>query len=382
MNAAVTSILRGDDVAFLEQQNSTFWQRLLVFSRIHGVEALLFERLTRASALSILPPDVVAELKQIAHVQAARELVVKREIVELLQRLSSEKIDFVLLKGAPLAYTFYSAPYLRTRGDTDVWIADSQRKLAHKVLTERGYQSAIPYARGAASYQLSYTLDDEHHISRHVVDLHWRLSNTQLFSRALSFAEILASATQVPALGRNAPCPCPVHALVIACLHRATHINAPYTVNGIPYFEANRLIWLYDIYLLTNAFGVADWTQFLDLVKDRHVCAVCLDGLLAAQRNLGAQIPPDVLAQLGLVGLQEPSAAYLRRGVWRRRLFVDLPAMPSWSDRIGLVVDWVLPPQDHLFKKYDTNNPWLLPFLYIRRFFGGIRKALLSRHAD
>ena len=64
--------------------------------------------------------------------------------------------------------------------------------------------------------------------------------------------ELLARALPLPALGPHARGPGDVDALLIACMHRATHRHNPYTVNGEDHHDPDRLIWLTDIDLLAR----------------------------------------------------------------------------------------------------------------------------------
>jgi hypothetical protein len=283
-----------------------------------------------------------------------------------------------LLKGRPLAYTIYPQAYLRPRGDTDVLVPERQRGLAHEVLLDAGYAAETTDARELAAYQRSYTHEDRAGL-QHSIDLHWRLSNRQIFSRMFSFDELRASAEPVGALGAGAMTLSPVHAMLLACLHRVTHINAPYFVAGVRYLEANRLIWLYDIHLLASGFSDADWARLVELATAKQLRAVCADGLRATAANLGTPIPRQVMESLAAAGLSEPAAAYLRRGFWRLSLLAELPALTTWSERARLVGEWAFPPTEHMFAKYGLRRRWLLPYLYVHRAVAGVVKAVSAR---
>ena len=94
----------------------------------------------------------------------------------------------------------------------------------------------------------------------------------------------------VPALWPQARSLGHVHGLLHSCVHRAVHFHSPYYVYGEPYLERNRLIWLYDVRLLADALGAADWSSFVDLARERGVSALCLDALRAATEYLGAAV--------------------------------------------------------------------------------------------
>ena len=90
------------------------------------------------------------------------------------------------------------------------------------------------------------------------VDLHWRSSNSPALARLMDYEEMQARAVPVPSLGPAAFAPCPVHALLFACIHRAGHEHAPMYVDGVAVPVKDRLIWLYDIHLLASKMQGAE----------------------------------------------------------------------------------------------------------------------------
>lgn len=373
----VCAVLRGDALRFPVAADDAYERELVAICEVHGVQALLQAAADAGGAVDSWPPGLRKRLGDAALSAAARELLVKRELVALLQRFSDAGIDSLLIKGAPLAYTLYPQPYLRTRGDTDVLVPEAQRQLAHETLLCAGYGAATSYARELASYQLSYRRGDRAG-AEHLVDLHWRLSNSTEFSRVFSFEDLRDPSVSVPALSPNARTPAPAHALIIACMHRATHIASPYYVNGTRYLEANRLIWLYDMHLLVERLSESEWSEFLALASAKRLRAVCLDALRAAKACFRTSIPGDALARLEAEGPSEPSARYLRPGQLQRYM-VQLRSLPNWSQRAGLVGEWAFPPAEHMFRKYGVRSRWRLPFLYLRRGVGGVAKMFRYR---
>ncbi len=367
--AFIQAALRGGDAPYPRNPVPRFAEQLLELCALHGVEALLDIAIGKSEASQSWPLDVRDRLRMIARTQAVRELLIKRELDVLLPKLANAQVEFLLLKGTPLAYAIYPQPYLRSRGDT-VLVPPEKRQAAERVLLDAGYRAGESAGGSLASYERSYSKTDSAGVE-HVVDLHWRLSNSQICARMYSFDELLAAAVTVPKLGPTARMPCPVNALLIACLHRISHLHAPYYVDGVPHLEANRLIWLSDIHRLVEGLSPAEWEDFVALATLKGVRAICLDGIQVTRRAFHTAVPPWVLNRLAAPGPTELSAGYLTPGQWRHQL-LELRALESWGQRLRLAREWFFPPADYLLRKYQRQSRLLLPWLYLRRAFGGI----------
>lgn len=368
----LSAALRGDETP--SPATTPMTEAVGTLAEVHGVEALLSQLTAKGESLSHWPASLVHQFATAARHQAVADLVDRSALKELVMRFESEGIRALLMKGSPLAYTHYLAPHLRPRGDTDILVPESQREHTHQLLLDSGYQAAVSDARGAASYQLNYTKPFQHGTA-HLIDLHWRLSNRQIFARLFHHDELWQAAMPVPQLGSGAHALSPPHALVFACAHRATHIVAPILIRGQRYYEPNRLIWLYDIRLLCDHFTEADWTAFTRAAIEKNMRAVCLDGLDAAEALVRAPIPAHVRRTLSAPAPPEASANYLRHRSPLTRWMADVSAMPTLTQRAGLLMDYLFPPADHMLRKYNTQRRALLPFLYARRILFGLPKA-------
>src|SRR5262249_8171279 len=123
------------------------------------------------------------------------------------------------------------------------------------------------------SYQESWTLNSPEG-SRHSIDLHRRINNSEVLSRLLSYEELRDQAHPLPALCPDALAAGRVHALLLACLHRATHKHNPWYAHGVAHYGGNRLIWLYDIHLLATYFDHAEWDTFMQAAREKGLGAV------------------------------------------------------------------------------------------------------------
>ena len=341
----------------------------------HGVSALLTERLPQ---LTSWPAGVREGVGARARAQTFWELRHQPLIAEVLARLGERGIEPVLFKGTALAYGLYRNPVWRARGDTDMIVAPHDWNTAAQALEALGFQRSAGVSGEFVSYQASFTRDIGG--GAHTIDLHRRINNSELLSRLFSYDELRAGAVPLPALCPGAVAAGPVDALLLACVHRSTHKHNPYTVDGIDFYGADRLIWLYDIHLLGQSFAPSQWQDTVGTALAKGLAATTLAGIERAESYFGTpnrgSCPDDVRRALARSG--EPVAAYLAAGRLRQS-WLDFLAIEGGKDRLRFIRELVFPPADYMRTKYADAHPAWLPWLYARRGAEGLAKRL-GRH--
>ena len=360
-------VLRGDSSNWPFSFAVETQSRFLVYTSGHGVQPLLYAQLRSSDAWDGWPLRLREALSLEAESQAVLDMIQGHETTKVLEALSQGDVTPLLIKGTPLAYTHYRRPHLRPRGDTDVLIRQGDREVASSVLAELGYKRRNATSGTLVSYQDSWSKIDRHDVT-HIVDLHWRVNNCQIFAEAVSHDEFVSGSVPVPALGARALGP--VHALLVACMHRVAHITAPWGVGDIRHY-GDRLIWLYDIHLLASRMLAHELTELARLADARRLKTICLDGLRQSQKCFGTPLPDDVLVALSADGPPEPSAHYLAPGRLRY-MVMEIQSLSSVRDRLRLAKELLLPPADYMLKKYAVSRRAWLPVLYLRRGAQGL----------
>ena len=375
IDAMLGALLRARSVSWPRCAAEEFEQQLQFRAVYHGVCPLLSRQLTvnqhpNHEDLKDLFP--ARNLKDAEAVELAR----KHHLVRVLSSLAGSGVNPLLLKGAALAYSVYPSPGLRPRVDTDLLIRSTDRGICHRVLSELGYEKVNAISGELVQYQSGYAMRDRFGIG-HVLDVHWRISNTQLFSLALGYDELSSRALSLTALGEHARGLAPVHALLHACMHRAHHLHSPLTLGEAGSTGGDRLIWLYDIHLLVEAMSFRELVEFADLAEHKRIRAVCRDALLRASECFSTRVPGEVLLALTKKGAAEPSAAHLRTGRLHH-LLTEVRSLPRWQDRLRLLKEHLFPPIDYMLKKYSVSSRAWLPMLYLKRGIYGAWKRIQS----
>ena len=359
IEATLAAIIRGDDVA--PPAGPETGAEFLEAATHHGLRTLVAERL--GSSLAHWPAAVRSALTREPVLGAALEALQQRELRIVLERLASHGVSPLLLKGSALAYTLYDSPGLRPRFDTDLLVRREDMEVVAEVMTGRGYVRPNQVTGELVMHQVDYARKDSHGVW-HVYDFHWKLANRQAVAGMLSFEELTRDAEPIAVLGPHARGLSRVHALLLACVHRVAHHPSD-----------ERLIWIHDIHLLTEALSPAEVASFGALAADRSVRALCADGLAAATRWFGTRVPEGLLERLALhdpSGGTEASAALLEPPASRiHEIWSDLRALPGWSHRVRLVYEHAFPPPSYMAGVYTVSSRVWLPALYTHRIVRG-----------
>jgi len=340
---------------------------LLAAVERHGVAALLAVRLADAP-----PSPFLDRLRDSARGDAVWELGHRRDLRDALSSLAAAGVEPVLFKGTALAYSLYPNPVLRTRGDTDLIVPRHERERVTAVLQGCGFSPA----EATASYQTSFARRDAEGVQG--LDVHWQINNSEVLSRLFTYQELRAEAVSLPALAPDALAVSPVHALLLACMHRGTHRHNPYYVSGEPHTGGDRLIWLYDLHLLAESFSEHDWRSFIARADAKGLRAICADGLATAQQCFATSVPEYALAALERDDVREPASDYLDASP-ARQLWMDYRALPGIGRKARYLRDLVFPPAEFMRSKFAGERGQWLPWLYARRAVAGAWRRLRGR---
>jgi Uncharacterised nucleotidyltransferase len=321
-------------------------------ARQHGVHLLLARHLTAGERVDGLDDEIPAA----AIVDRWRS----RCAAAAVDTLASACIPSLLIKGAALAETHYAAPYERPRTDLDMLIAADAVDRADAALSGAGWVRAVEPPTSIGNAQRHY----QRHEGRltEQLDLHWRIANAQVFARALPFAELYDRSRPLPSLGPHARAPRDADALVIACLHRVAH-----------HFDADRLLWLWDIHVLVSGLDADERAACADVARRSQLRTVCMRGLERASLRFGTGAA-DLLSALAADGgaAAEPSARFLDRADRTVDVFAsDFVHAGGWMRRSRLLKEHLFPPRSYMGARYPGWPAALLPLAYAYRIARG-----------
>lgn len=342
------------------------WPALLASADAHGVLPLLAD----AAAAACWDRELLTAMRPAVAAETALAMLREGELRRVLAALAAAGVAPLLLKGAHLAYTIYSTPDRRPRLDTDLLIRESDRDGLRRCLAAVGY-APVPHVTGEVAFtQFQYRRIDASGAG-HTLDIHWRIAIPKVFADRLTYDELMRDAVAVPGLGPHARAPSPPLALVVACLHRTAHHGT-----------APRLLWLYDIHLLSAELCGGDWDLVVDRARSCGIAPVVSAGLEHATARLGTPVPPSVLDRLRaaastterdvLVFLEgTPPMIRVAMSDWRR--------IQGARARVRFIQEHLFPPAGYMRHRYGVSSRLALPFLYAHRAVTGAAKWLKRR---
>ena len=334
-------------------------------AQMHGVHGLVRQALIASDVWNRLDTATRAALDADVHRTALADGYFRRQTFHAVTALRNAGITTLIFKGEAIARTHYARPHLRPRCDTDLFVRKADAVSAGNVLTTLGYSQTNAVAREIVQTQQMFTaLNGSMH---HVVDLHWNISYRPFFADTFSFDELAQDSITIgdPRDGLRAPGP--VHALVLACLHRVMHHE-----------NAMRLIWLSDISLLAERLTAREWTQVRSLAAKKSLFDICATGLEMAAARFGCSSTTlNEVAALRSAGVerQEPSRAYLgpRRGSLGR-ILLDARHAGGPLRSIQLLASHAFPDAEYMRRKYGVSHPLALAGAYLYRAASGFRR--------
>lgn len=337
----------------------------------HGLALLLVE------AAPGLPgwPSALAELvNEEARSQSFWELSHQRVMARLTDALHEAGVEARILKGTALAYSVYSNPALRRRGDSDLLIEGADREKARAVFRACGFTRWSDVRPLQECWQSAPELGFNHSI-----DLHWRFSASPAVSELLEASQNGRKAIALPRLGANASGVAAIDNLLLICINRAAHGRFGYLVGDTMLYENDRLIWALDIHLLAATFSGSDWEELVVRGAKSGSADIVLSGLRLAESRLGTTIPDGVLGALEAQSSDTRLSHYLARATGRERFLLDLAASPSLPEKARLVALKLFPSKELLHERYPDATHWPTLALRLRRLFSGVGNFVKGR---
>jgi hypothetical protein len=322
----------------------------------HGVGPVVYRSLVDRGHWKAVPSAVQELLARSAREAVVSEPVRRMHLEKVSEELGQEGIRPLVFKGAAVGHSHYPEPWLRTRGDTDLLVRVEDMPRVDAVMTRIGLERFPRPSGSRVTQQARYTIATA---SIEVAyDVHWRVADPHVFAGVFSYEDLQRESVEGPMAGLRRIGD--VHALLVACVHRAAHHG-----------DSDNVRHLYDISLIAKRLTVGEWDRFVAQSTSGEVRAVCRRGLALASELFGSCAPDDVHGRLS-TRYPEPSSVFVSRRMNKIALLrSDLRALRTWRDRVALLYEHAMPSSGYM-RTAGGRPEGHLPLLYLERLVRGV----------
>jgi hypothetical protein len=292
------------------------WTDLIQWAFQHGVLPLLARNL-HSTCPGVVPPEILGRLQGDFATNAARNLFLISELLNILGLFTARDVPAITLKGPVLAHSVYGSASLRQSGDLDILVhrkdlLKARDLLIHEAPAPRysikggGWPDPRALERG---YHTELLRDD----GRLVVELHWELMVPR-FCIHLDPEPFWGRLEPVLVAGKTVTRFGSEDLLLYLCAHATKH-------------HWERLSLICDVAELIRHAPGLDWGVLLRRAHLSGTARILFVGLLLANRLLDAPLPEAVLRRLR----RDAVAGSLAREV-HDRFDQDNPVPPGWDE--------------------------------------------------
>jgi Uncharacterised nucleotidyltransferase len=253
-------------------------QRLVDQCNGQGMLPLLSRALDVAGPM-VLPPELLAGIREKAARKTLRSLIMAAELTHLMQSFENAGVAAIAFKGPTLGYLAYGDAALRDSADLDIYIPRQQLRTALTLLAADGYDQNSPGVTTSLPGACEVALRRRNPECE--IDLHWQFSPPYFVQ--FDGARAIERSVIVKASGLVARTLCPEDLLIYLCIHAAREC---WTFRSI--CDLGALLWNQAI----------DWDDLLRETGRARCWRMVAVGLRLAVGIVDAPLPPNVRSEV------------------------------------------------------------------------------------
>ena len=251
---------------------------------------------------------------------------------------------------------------MRTKADIDLLIAEQDVAQVKQIFSQQGYFNPRGWEPKTIINQFSQRkiLSENLNVD---FDIHVKISNNKRLENILSLEQLLEhSLTHKETGGQLVGF---VHAMLHAIFHLMNHRH---------HGDLIKLIWYYDIYLLSKKLDEEEKNDFLKLVNASGLAKVAIKALELTTEYFDTPYIDNLIAALdpATATAEFDSLMYINdKNTLLRESFTN---HSSLKQKWLLIKETAFPPPAEIYAKYDRETKQPILVLYVRRILGGVIK--------
>jgi Uncharacterised nucleotidyltransferase len=266
---------------------------------------------SRQELIQLAGEKLTTGMLDLNRLEIAQNLVLERELQNVLHAFNEAHISILLFKGPSLAYTVYPEAHMRTYHDVDVLIRPDDLPRAHELLLQMGYRFYEEYRANVTNSKrtgFNYLLARPDSWLEIPIELHTAPHPSEI-GTDFEVESLWLKAQHIEVLGESTLTMHPIDHLLYLCWH--------YRFHGF-----TRLLWLYDLVVMLRATGPElDWIELVQAARRQHLATTLYYCLSWCRDLFGVSIPAEVFIRL--------------RPPWACRLIVERIAMPNAMETLA-----------------------------------------------
>jgi hypothetical protein len=257
-------------------KNSIDWKSVFDLADKHGALPLLHQSLVTLP--DRVPCDAMASLNQSHQKNLIKALLVSRELIRIVERLTALGLDVMPYKGPALAEVIYGDVAQRQSGDIDLLIRPHNLAAARDAVRELGYtpHMALSAAEERAYLKSGYEYAFDGTAGPNLLELQWAIQ-PRFYAIDFDMDAMFQRGVTIEVAGQPMKTPSLEDLFLVLSVHAAKHVWG-------------RLVWLCDLARMIS-MPTLNWKWIglqaaeLGIVRILHVT------MLLANRLLGAEMP-------------------------------------------------------------------------------------------
>jgi len=373
LNCSLTQ-LSGENIKRIKQltNKDLDWNYLINMAYKHRLNPLLYWHLNRISPEAI-PSNLKLELKEHFHKNVQKNLMMFKELLEVVNILQKQSIVPIPYKGPVLAIMIYKNLGFRIFGDLDFYVPLEDVPKTREILVNEGYE---PWEELTSSQERSfYKFQREYHfINKSTginLEIKWKFlstliptSNEPFFQEKEFFKGVNLDQFRVKTIS-------PEYLILILSVHNASHAFS----SLYRFCDISELIK----YCNNNV----KWEQLMEIADVWRVKRIFLINLKILRELFQIQLPEDVLELINNSNVDEVSKDIINRlfkskprGVLEKVVFHS-NLREKRKDKLKTILIMIFLPTPGVIE--SVSLPMALePLYYILRVFQMVKNVITN----
>ena len=227
----------------------------------------------------------MSALKQLYQTNLHKALLLSRELIRIVDRLSALGIEVMPYKGLALAEVAYGDIALRQSGDIDLLIHPQDLPRIRDAVRELGYTPHLAFseAEERAYLKSGYEFAFDGAAGPNLLEVQWAIQ-PRFYAIDFDMPGLFQRAATVSVAGHSAKTLSSEDLFLVLSAHAAKHVWG-------------RLVWLCDIARIMSLPSV-DWRRIGSQARTLGIVRILRVTMLLANQLLGVTIPPAAQANL------------------------------------------------------------------------------------